>query len=381
MRLSFTNGREPHISESLSHNLNALLEREAKLPSSQRLECMILRWNSVRYLNAPAQSAVHGTDGLYEKIPGRWLRSVLPFIPHDESLSSDFEIPKIEYRDGGLYVDCLHTAGKVGIDEGEDYGNLYARLSSRVLTLIRSWYDEGRLVDPEQSLVKRWRLEPVRSIDKITLYKPSDDWGITQLTRGKLLDLPVSALLHDLAKGRERAVAIRVGINLVDYHGISKRLFGGNLGEKYHFSGGSLYFVPRDLDDLIRVLDGIDEVLYGGVVSGAVVTLTASRLSWINMYSLIVQRGISADTVVYVRRDIEPLFVFSFTVPIDVNSAAIRQEVVLRARRTLVYILDKSEDKDVHSHLDDPNAKLPDDLSSPTVRAHQARLIPDPVQF
>lgn len=392
MRLSLPGGdREPHINEQLRDELNSLLQREAKLPSHQRLECLLLRWNSNRYLSAPSQSAVFGTDGLYEKIPSRWLRGILPFIPLDESLAGNVDLPKIEYRDHGLYCDCLHTAAPTGIDEGESYSNLYARMSALVLRLIRRWYDEGRLVDPEQSLVKRWQLEAVRTVGGNTLYKPHNNWGLSKLSGGTLLDMPVSALLYELAKGRERSVSVRVGINLVDYHRISKSLFDGSIGQNYHFSGGSLHFIPKSLEDMIRVLTGVDQVLYGSSESGAVVTLTASRLSWINMYRLIVERSVSSDIAVYVRRDVEPVFVISFTVPMNTNVAAVRQEVVIRARRTLVYIMDRMtkpggvEMLDIHGLLDEPNAELPADLSSPTVREHLARerpeMLKDTIQF
>lgn len=384
LRLSLAGGdREPHINETIRSEIDAILKREAELPSHQRLECLLLRWNAVRYLAAPSHYAVSGTDGLYERIPSRWLRSIMPFVPLDETIADDNDIPVIEHRIGGLYADCLHSAAAIGYDQGETYGDLYARLAARVLILIRRWYDEGRLVDPEQSLVRRWRLEAVKTVAGITLYKPSGDWGLTRMTRGTLLDLPVSALLHDMAKGRSRPVAVRVGINLVDYHAISQKLFGGSLEHKYHFAGGALHFTPRDLDDLLRVLDGVDEVLYGGKVSGAVVTLTASRLSWIKVYALVVQRAISANIAVYVRRDVEPVFVFSFTVPVDANIATLRQEVVLRARRLLVYLLDKLTDPtkvgptDIHALLDEPTTELPEDLSSPTVRSYLTKERPE----
>ncbi len=185
MRLSLPGGdREPHVNEQLRAELNNLLSRETSLPSHQRLECLILRWNEVRYLVASSsKSMIEGVDGLYERIPSRWLRSVMQFIPFDDSLVNDTEIPNLEYRDGGLYADCLHTAGLIGVvDERESYGTLYARMSGIVLSLIRRWYDEGRLVDPEQSLVKRWRLIPVKTISGITLYKPADDWGLSKLS-------------------------------------------------------------------------------------------------------------------------------------------------------------------------------------------------------
>ncbi len=387
MRLSLPGGdREPHINQELKKELDALLSREANLSSQQRLECLLLRWNSVRYLVGPAQHSLIGPDGLYEKIPSRWVRGVLPFVPLDSSLQDDPDIPKIEYRDGGLYADCLDTAGTVAIDDRESYTVLYARLSNRVLALIRRWYDEGRVIDPEQSLVKRWKLESVRTVGGTTMFKPSNDWGLEKMSRGTLLEMPVSALLHELAKGRERAVAIRAGVNLVDYHEISKRLFGAGLGSKYHFSGGSLHFTPRDLDDLLRVLDGVNDILYGGDTGGAVVTLASSRLSWIHMYALIVQRSITSDIVVYVRRDIEPMFIFSFAVPLDTNLPEIRAEVVLRARRTMVYLLDHYatpghlEPVDVHSILDNPDTQLPEDLSSPTVRAYLEKEHPEALQ-
>lgn len=392
MRLSFPGGdREPHINEQLRSELEALLQRETNLPSHQRLECMLLRWNSNRYLAAPVRSGVFGTDGLYEKIPSRWLRAILPFVPFDESLTGNSDLPKIEYRDHGLYCDCLHTAAPTGIDEGESYSNLYARLSALTLRLIRRWYDEGRIVDPEQSLVKKWRLEPVRTVGGTTLYRPVDNWGLSKLSAGSLLDMPVSSLLYELAKGRERSVAIRVGINLVDYHRISRYLFEGNIGHVYHFSGGSLHFIPKNLEDLIRVLVGVDQVLYGSDESGAVITLTASRLSWINMYRLIIQRSVSSDIVVYVRRDVEPVFVISFSVPMNTNVDAVRREVVIRARRTLVYVMDRMakpggvEPLDVHGLLDDSTAELPSDLSSPTVREYLSRerpeMLKDEIQF
>jgi hypothetical protein len=378
--------KEPHINEQLRREIDTLLQREANLSSQQRLECLILRWNSSRYLTA---SSLFGTDGLYHRIPKRWLRAILPFLPLDSSLIDDNTIPRIEYRTDGLYADCLNTAAPIGIEDGETYGNLFARMSFKVLELLRRWYDEGRLVDPEQSLIKRWRLTAVRTVGGTTLYKPSDDWGLTRLARGGLLELPVSSLLWELSKGRERTVSIRVGINLVDYHRISKSLFDGGLATSYHFSGGSLHFIPKSLDDLTRVLDGIDSVLYGEVSSGAVVTLTASRLSWIKMYGLIVQRSVSSDIVIYVRRDVEPVFVISFTVPMNADVAALRQEVVLRARRTLVYLLDHmgkpgaAEKTDIHAILDEPDAELPADLSSPTVRSHLQRERPEtmPIQF
>lgn len=383
MQLSLPGGvnKEPHINAELRNELNSILTREAELPYHRKLECLILRWNSVRYLTAPTYSTSTATDGLYERIPNRWLRSVLPFVPQDESFADDLEIPKLQYRDGGIYADCLHTSTPLGVDEGETYMDLYSRLAVRVLTLIRKWYDEGRIVDPEQSLVTRWNLESVGTISSTTMYKPKDSWGLAKLSPGKLLDLPVSSLLYDLAKGRERSVAMRVGINLVDYHEISKKLFAGGLMRNYHFSGGSLHFTPTDAEDLIRILNGVNDVLYGGSEStvSAVATLTSSRLSWINMYSLIVQRSISTDTTVYVRRDIEPMFVFSFAVPMITNLPAIRQEVLLRARRTLVYLMDRFaspgslEPVDVHSLLDDPNTQLPADLSSPTVKAYLAK--------
>ena len=384
MRLSLAPGdREPHINVALRTELDALLVREAALPSHQRLECLIIDGLSVRYLSAPSQSSVTGTDGLYERIPSRWLKAILPFIPLDESLAGDEDIPTIDYRNGALFADCLHTAAALSYDEGESFGQLHARLTGRVIALVRRWYDEGRLIDPEQALVKRWKLEAVRTVSGITLYKPSNDWGLARLSRGTLLDLPVSSLLYELAKGRDRQVGIRVGINLVDYHAISQKIFGGGLGTAYHFSGGSLHFTPKDLDDLLRVLDGVDDVLYGGQTSGAVITLEASRLSWIRVYALIVQRSISANLAIYVRRDVEPVFVFSFTVPIDSNTDAIRREVVLRARRLLIYLMDKfakegdTEPTDIHSILDDVSNQLPSDLSSPTVRSYLARERPD----
>ncbi len=370
MHLSLPGGsREPHINDQLRQELTALLEREAALPSHKRLQCLLLRWNSLRYLSVSNTSP--------ERVSSRWLRSILPFIPVDETLFEDVEIPRVEYRNGGLYCDCLHTAGIVGVDEGEPYTQLYGRMSVRVVELIRQWYREGRLVDPDQVMVKKWKLVAVRTIGGSTLYKTADDWG---LTGGTLLDMPISALLYELAKGRERSIAVRVGINLVDYHAISKKLFGGGLGSnKYHFSAGVLHAVPRDLDDLLRIVRGVDDVLYGGETSGAVVTLSATRPSWIRIYTLIVQRSITDDVVVYVRRDVEPAFIFSFTVPLDSNIAALRQEVVLRARRTMVYLLDRfakpgySEPVDIHSILDDPETQLPTDLSSPTVRSYLAK--------
>lgn len=403
MRLSLAGGdREPHISASLRLELDALLAREASLPSHQRLECLLMRWNAVRYLTAPIHSTSVGTDGMYEKIPSRWLRSIMPFLPLDASLQADTDIPTVEYRDGALYADCLHTASSIGQEEGESYSNLFSRMVTRVMSLVRRWYDEGRIVDPEQSLVTRWKLEAVRTLGGMTMYRPcardtgdctGGNWGISRLSRGGILDLPVSALLYELAKGRERSVAVRVGINLVDYHAISKRLFGGSIGSLYHFAGGALHFIPRDLDDLLRVLDGVDEVLYGGEVSGAVVTLTASRLSWIRVYALVVQRSISSDVAIYVRRDVEPLFVISFGVPVDSNISALRQEIVLRARRLLIYISDRlgapgsGTATDVHALLDSPETALPSDLSSPTVRSHFAgKPLPEaeglePIQF
>ena len=392
LRLSLPGGdREPHINETLRGEIEAILNREAALPSNQRLECLLLRWNTVKYLAAPTHYAVAGTDGLYERIPSRWVRTILPFIALDPALADDPDIPVIDYREsssgfgGGLFSDCLHSAAAISYDQGENYGDLYSRMSYRVLAVVRRWYDEGRLVDPEQSVVKRWRLEAVRTVRGTTLYKPIDEWGLSRLSRETLLDLPVSALLYDLAKGRERSVAVRLGINLVDYHAVSKKLFNGIPGG-YHFAGGSLHFIPKDLDDLLRVVDGVNEVLYGGQTSGAVITLTTSRLSWIRVYALVVQRSISADIAVYVRRDIEPVFVFSFTVPIDSNIATLRQEIVLRSRRLLVYLIDKMGNPpgesdslpiDIHAILDAPNPELPSDLSSPTVRSHLDARFPE----
>lgn len=381
LRLSLPGGdKEPHINESLRKEIHVLLDRESNLPSHQRLECLLLRWNSVRYLAGPALSSTTGTDGMYEKIPNKWLRSIIPFVSLDSSLREDVEIPKIEYRDGGLYADCLHTAGMLRIDEGESYGDLYSRMAERALAVVRRWYDEGRLVDPEQALVDKWKLEAVRSIEGITLYKPSDDWGLSKLSRGVLMDLPVSALLHDLAKGRHRSVAVRVGINCVDYHEISKRLFGGGLTAKYHFAGGALHFIPKDLEDLLRVLNGVDEVLYGTDNDvRAVATLSSSRLSWINIYSILIQRSITTDITVYMRRDAEPTFVISFVVTPITDLAALRTEIILRARRTFVYLIDYFKKPghldpiDIHGLLDDPETRLPEDLSSPTVRGHLKR--------
>lgn len=363
--LSYNSNREPQITTGLSEEIKSLIEKQVNLPSEQRLECLLLKWNSVRYLTPPV-----GSSGVQERIPGKWLKAILPFIPHDATFAEDPSIPTLIYRNNedALYADCLQNSDD---PEEEYFMDLYSRMVNKILTLVKQWYLEGRVVDPSEDIIEDWKLSSVISIDGKTLFKPQDDWGISKVSRGNLLELPISGLLHDLGKGKERTVPIRAGVNLVNYHGIAKSLYGSGISTgNYYFSGGNLNFIPKNIQDLLFVINTVDQVLYGGEVSGAVFTLSSSRLSWIRVFSIITQRSVSKDLAVYVRRDLEPEFVFSAMVPLNSNVSELRREVLLRSRRLLVYLMKKLETQDIHSTLDNPETKLPEDLSSPTVRSY-----------
>lgn len=392
---------EPRITREMRDLVDSLLERETTaLASSRRLECLLLSPTMTRYLAAHPLRAIVGQDGLYERIPRRWLRTILPFVPFSKEVLGDPEMPVVHHRTeaesgvegGGLFADCMHTASSLGYEEGETPRELYARLSEHVLGLVRLWYDKGYIAEPETSLVTNWELEPVTNLGQAhggTLYKTKNDWGMTAVTQGLLVDMPVTSLLWELNKGRHRQVAVHVGGNLVDYHVLTNRLFGGGIlssprSPPFHFADGSLHFTPNSLTILKHVLDTVDATLYGDNVplepgSGpplpnSVLTLDADRISWLRVYNLVIKRSISADTAVYIRRDVRPVFVLSFVVPPLTNALTLRAEILLRSRRLMLYIMnhfaassDTPCEADVHSRLESFES-LPPELERKTVR-------------
>lgn len=362
--INLPGGKDLYLNDELRKEIQEVIDENVEFPDAKKLECLMLRCDSTHYI-----SNSMFLDGGFQRIPPKWIRSVLPF------LHSLIEIPKelqIRYdsQECGIFVGGLLEHKET------NYKTVYNEISSNIIDALMKLWSEGGIVDVPQDMVDKWDLEMISKVkvndNTTTLYSPSLDtkWGNLCT---KLSDMPVSAFLYDLMKGSERQVPVKVGINLVDYHYIAKEVNGNTLA---HFSNGSLYFTPKSAKHLSEIVNGVERVKWGGQYYGSVICFYSTRLSWIRAYSLIVRRSVSNDLVLYVRRDYTlPVFVLSVgSIPMDVDTTTLRQEILLRTRRLLLFLKHKmilpGENEDIHSILDDVNSKLPDDVSSPTVRDH-----------
>ncbi len=275
-----------------------------------------------------------------------WVLSMLPFI-------SSVSQHQIKIHDGKLFID---------LREFIDYKIVYSNILTDVLAELKNKYDGGYIVSPTKSLIEKWKLVPViRGKDGNSLYSP-DNW---YLHHSIVLDTPLSLLFQTLTDDtKDVKIGMYVGLNMVDYHHISDRVFKGNFS--FFFEDSKVFFTPTDVGDLLNKTSQINEVIHGMDSYGKVLCMYASRLSWMRIYAVIAQRAIPGKYTVYVRRDIKPVFVFSITVPDDTNLDELEYEMRIRGHRLLLYLMEKLNppDGDIHTVLDNA-VSLPQELNLP----------------
>jgi len=347
LHIGYPNGKELYLSSDMHHELKELIESTTH--TSMKEWCLLLDTDTTKIF----------IDEGRNKISSSWIRSIFPFITigNVTDINNENILVPVKIEDEKLYINLVKFP---------EYKTKYVEILQDLQEDLKSKYHIGYTVNPSKTIVEKWKLKEIDRKESSKLYVP-DGWTTSTNALVDVLasiNTPLSLLFHEFANASKFKVSMNVGLNMVDYHYISERVFNGDFS--FFIEEGKVFFTPKDLQDLLDKTSKINEIIHGNDVYGKVLCMYASRLSWMRIYALISQRSIPGKYTVYVRRDIRPMFVFSVKVPDDTDLDNIEYELRIRGDRLLLYLLEKLKplDGDIHEALDNA-AKLPQELELP----------------
>src|SRR6185437_4996885 len=298
LHIGYPNGKELYLSSDMHHELKELIESTTH--TSMKEWCLLLDTDTTKIF----------IDEGRNKISSSWIRSIFPFITigNVTDINNENILVPVKIEDEKLYINLVKFP---------EYKTKYVEILQDLQEDLKSKYHIGYTVNPSKTIVEKWKLKEIDRKESSKLYVP-DCWTTSTNALVDVLasiNTPLSLLFHEFANASKFKVSMNVGLNMVDYHYISERVFNGDFS--FFIEEGKVFFTPKDLQDLLDKTSKINEIIHGNDVYGKVLCMYASRLSWMRIYALISQRSIPGKYTVYVRRDIRPMFVFSVKVPDD----------------------------------------------------------------
>ncbi len=355
-------GSNPRINLSEDFFLSEDLEERVKNIINEEVKEVETNWLCL--LLDPDEPTLFSSGISFGK---SWFRTMLSYVVQtnfitfaelDEEGLIERRSKLVLPEDGKVYIDLRNVV---------EYKSLYSAHINTILTDLQDKFDKGYVINPPPKLIKRWKLKKVEN-------RRNEDGETDQLYHMKEIPTlpgvltPFSLFFENVVNGRDPNIEIHVGLNKVNYHYISLELFQGEKYVPYYFSGGSLFFKPSGLDDLIEKVAAVNEILWGPTFYGKVLTMEATRLSWMRVYAILAQRAIPGKQTVYVKTEARPMFVFSVMVPQDTNLDEIEYEMTIRGYRLLLYLKEKLNPPggDIHRVLDaNMRINLPSELLLP----------------